>query len=115
MNQYLYYPMNIINAYKLYEWSVSTNSNTMHVKFGANTSQIPIDSCVFKALFTSVHLQSVSLKPSRPTILYFVLYIVLEQVVGFAYLRTREGGFYFITLLLKMLWRYKAIWRCVNI
>ncbi len=68
-------------------------SNTLHVKFGVSTSEIIIDSCIFKSLFTTVHLQSVSLKPSRPTILYFVLYIVFEQTFRFAYLRRGEGGF----------------------
>ncbi len=35
----------------------------------------------------------VSLKPSRPTILYFVLYIVFEWTFRFAYLRRGEDGF----------------------
>ncbi len=45
-------------------------------KIWVSTSEIKcIDSCVLKSLFTSVHLQSVSLKPSRPTILYFAFFL----------------------------------------
>ncbi len=67
-------------------------SNTLCVKFGVSTSEIIIDRCVFKSLFTSVHLQSISLKPLRSTILYFVLHIVIERLIRFVYLRTREGN-----------------------
>ncbi len=64
-------------------------SNALHAKFGISTSEIIIDSCVFQSLCTSVHLQSIYLKPSRPAFLYFVLYIVFKQLVGFAYLWKR--------------------------
>ncbi len=52
--------------------------------------KIIIYSCVFKSLFTSVNLKSVSLKPSTPPIWYFLLYIVFEQLFRFAYLQTRD-------------------------
>ncbi len=76
-------------------------SNILDAKFGFGKSEIIINSWVFKSWFTSVYLQRVSLKSSRSTILYFILYIVFERLVGFAYLRTslvdwRRNKFVFI-------------------
>ncbi len=61
-------------------------SNTLHAKFGVSTL-VYINHCLL------LYICSVSLKPSRPTILYFVLYIVFQQSFSFTYLRRWEGGF----------------------
>ncbi len=56
----------------------------LHVKFGIGKSEIIMVYFCISA--------SASLKSSRPTIWYFILYIVFEWLVRFAYLRTRDDG-----------------------
>ncbi len=69
-------------------------SYILHAKFGVGKSDIIINRCVLKSWLEYVYLQSVSLKNSRPTILYYISYIVFEWQVKFAYLWTGERVFF---------------------